>query len=123
MEWADPEEGIGGSVPTSIFQTMGFCNGKICWTTPGLKVVPPEKIFWIRACMTWLLLYTFFLYKKEFDIIIMLTHKESGKKNAKRSYFYYCQKACFLGMRYIMFLFAFGILTLCIHISNGKFVT
>ena len=40
--------GVGGSVPPpSIFQNMGFCNhhGKICLTTPGLKVVPPLENF------------------------------------------------------------------------------
>ena len=42
----------GGPVPTLIFQNMNFCNGKICWNTPGLNVVPSsEKIFWIRACL------------------------------------------------------------------------
>ena len=33
------------SGPPSIFQNMGFCNGKICRPTPGLKVVPHEKSF------------------------------------------------------------------------------
>ena len=26
--------------PPSIFQNTGFGNGKICWTTPGLKLEP-----------------------------------------------------------------------------------
>ena len=36
--------------PPSIFQKTGFCNGTICWTTPGLKLNPipptpsPRKI-------------------------------------------------------------------------------
>ena len=27
--------------PPSIFQNTGFGNGKICWTSPGLKLDPP----------------------------------------------------------------------------------
>ena len=35
------QRGDRGFCPPSIFQNIGVCNGKICWTTPGLKVVPP----------------------------------------------------------------------------------
>ena len=35
--------GYKGSGPPSIFQNMGFCNGKICWSTHGLKVFPLRK--------------------------------------------------------------------------------
>ena len=38
-----------GSETPSIFQNMSICNGKICWTPPGLKLDPT----WSRARPQW----------------------------------------------------------------------
>ena len=40
-----------GSGPLLIFQSMGLKMEKLCQIHPGLKLDPPEIIFWIHACV------------------------------------------------------------------------